>query len=147
VPGNGIKAKVGHPMVAGVKTWAFAHLLANGNLADVLLFGSFLIWAVASFVTSRRRDRVNGTTYPAGTAVRSALTLVIGTVLWAVFMMVLHVRWIGVSPLGMLTAPAVPAAEPPAIVEPAPQSAPKAEGTSSTETSNAADAPKADTAK
>ena len=147
VPGNGIKAKVGHPMVAGVKTWAFAHLLANGNLADVLLFGSFLIWAVASFVTSRRRDRINGTTYPAGTAARSALTLVIGTVLWAVFMMVLHVRWIGVSPLGMVTAPAVPAGEPPAIVEPAPQSAPNAESSATEGASNASDAPKTDAAK
>ena len=67
-------------------------------------------------------------TYPAGTAARSGLTLVVGTVLWAVFMMVLHVRWIGVSPLGMMTAPAVPAAEPPAIVEPAPQSQLKVEG-------------------
>ncbi len=147
VPGNSIKAKVGHPMVAGVKTWAFAHLLANGNLADVLLFGSFLIWAVASFVTSRRRDRVNGTTYAAGTAARTGLTLVIGTVLWAVFVMVLHVRWIGVSPLGMLTAPAVPAAEPPAIVEPAPQTVPKAESPATEGTSNASDAPKTDTAK
>jgi hypothetical protein len=134
-------------MVAGVKTWAFAHLLANGNLADVLLFGSFLIWAVASFVTSRRRDRVNGTTYPAGTAVRSALTLVIGTVVWAVFLMVLHVRWIGVSPLGMVTAPAVPAAEPPAIVEPAPQSAPNAESSATEGASNVTDAPKTDAAK
>jgi len=147
VPGNSIKAKVGHPMVAGVKTWAFAHLLANGNLADVLLFGSFLIWAVASFVTSRRRDRVNGTTYPAGTATRTGLTLVIGTVLWAVFLMVLHVRWIGVSPLGMLSAPAVPAAEPAAIVEPMTQGAPKAEGSSTTEPANTVDAPKADTPK
>ncbi len=150
VPGNGIKAKVGHPMVAGVKTWAFAHLLANGNLADVLLFGSFLIWAVASFVSSRRRDRANGTTYPAGTAARSGLTLVVGTVLWAVFMMVLHVRWIGVSPLGMVTAPAVPAAEPPAIIEPAPQSELKTEGAVTEAASTAPDtsgATKTDTAK
>ncbi len=148
VPGNGIKAKVGHPMVAGVKTWAFAHLLANGNLADVLLFGSFLIWAVASFVTSRRRDRTNGTTYPAGTAARSGLTLVLGIVLWALFMMVLHVRWIGVSPLGMVTAPAVPAAEPPAIIEPAPQSELKVEGAANTsDSSDTSGATKTDTAK
>lgn len=147
VPGNGIKAKVGHPMVAGVKTWSFAHLLANGNLADVLLFGSFLIWAVASFVTSRRRDRVNGTTYPAGAAARSGLTLVVGIVLWAVFMMVLHVRWIGVSPLGMVTAPAVPPAEPPAIVEPAQQSELKAPSEAAEGASNASDAPKPEATK
>jgi uncharacterized membrane protein len=47
VPGNRIKAAVGHPMIAGVKVWAFSHLLANGNLADVVLFGAFLAWAIA----------------------------------------------------------------------------------------------------
>jgi uncharacterized membrane protein len=46
VPRNSIKAKIGHPMIAGVKIWAFAHLIANGTLADVLLFGAFLLWAV-----------------------------------------------------------------------------------------------------
>ena len=57
VPGNGIKARLHHPMVLGVKAWALAHLLANGNLAHVLLFGSFLVWAVLSFSAARRRDR------------------------------------------------------------------------------------------
>jgi hypothetical protein len=46
VRGNRIKAAVGHPMVLGVKTWALAHLLSNGRLADVLLFGGFLVWAI-----------------------------------------------------------------------------------------------------
>ncbi|MEY8877857.1 MAG: NnrU family protein, partial [Leptothrix sp. (in: b-proteobacteria)] len=45
VPGNAIKAKVGHPMILGVKVWALAHLLANHTLADLLLFGGFLLWA------------------------------------------------------------------------------------------------------
>ena len=45
VPGNGIKARLQHPMVLGVKAWAFAHLIANNTLADLLLFGSFLVWA------------------------------------------------------------------------------------------------------
>ena len=147
VPGNAIKAKVGHPMVAGVKTWAFAHLLANGNLADVLLFGSFLIWAVASFVYSRKRDRANGTTYPAGTAARSGLTLAIGTVAWVVFMMVLHVRWIGVSPLGMVMAPSTPAAAPPAVVAPAEQDATKPESPAPDSTTDNSDSSKAPTVK
>jgi len=143
VPGNSIKAKVGHPMVAGVKTWALAHLLANGNLADVLLFGSFLIWAITSFVSSRKRDRANGTTYAAGTAARTGIAIVVGTIVWAVFMMVLHVRWIGVSPLGMMTAPAAPAAEPPAIVPPAVEMEPKAESSATDGTPNNGESPKA----
>ena len=60
LPGSHIKAKIGHPMVAGVKIWALAHLLANGSLADAVLFGAFLVWAVASFTSSRRFDRIAG---------------------------------------------------------------------------------------
>ena len=48
-----IKAKLKHPMVLGVKVWALAHLLANNTLADVLLFGGFLLWAVFSFRAAR----------------------------------------------------------------------------------------------
>ena len=101
VPRNIIKSKIGHPMIAGVKIWALAHLLANGNLADVLLFGSFLLWAVLNFRTSRRRDRLNGTVYPAGAMASSLLTLAVGLGAGLVFMLWLHVRWVGVSPLGM----------------------------------------------
>ena len=57
VPGNAIKARLGHPMVLGVKVWALAHLLANNTLADLLLFGSFLLWAVLDFRAARQRDR------------------------------------------------------------------------------------------
>lgn len=101
VPRNVIKAKIGHPMVAGVKLWAIAHLLANGNLADVLLFGSFLLWAVLDFRVSRRRDRDNDISYPPGTLPGSIITLVVGVVAWFVFVRWLHLQWIGVSPLGM----------------------------------------------
>ena len=52
-PGNMIKAKLHHPMVLGVKVWALSHLLANGMLADLLLFGGFLAWSVASFTAAR----------------------------------------------------------------------------------------------
>jgi uncharacterized membrane protein len=60
VPGNRIKSAIGHPMVAGVKIWAFAHLISNGTVADVVLFGSLMLWAVASFTAARRRDRAAG---------------------------------------------------------------------------------------
>ena len=101
VPRNIIKSKIGHPMIAGVKIWALAHLLANGNLADVLLFGAFLIWAVLDFRVSRRRDRMNATVYPSAAMANSLLTLVVGLGAGVVFMLWLHVRWVGVSPLGM----------------------------------------------
>ena len=100
VPGNAIKRVIGHPMVAGVKLWALAHLLANGTLADVLLFGGFLAWAVLSFTAARRRDRAAGTTYPAGPGSRTAITVVVGLAAWAVFAFALHRPLIGVAPFG-----------------------------------------------
>ena len=54
LPGR-IKTATKHPMLAAVKLWAFAHLLANGNLADVILFGSFLAWAVADRISLKGR--------------------------------------------------------------------------------------------
>jgi uncharacterized membrane protein len=100
VPGNAIKRAIGHPMVAGVKVWALAHLLANGTLADLLLFGTFLAWAVLGFIAARRRDRAAGTTYPAGPGSRTAITVVVGLVAWAVFAFALHRPLIGVAPFG-----------------------------------------------
>jgi uncharacterized membrane protein len=100
VPGNAIKRAVGHPMMAGVKVWALAHLIANGTLADVLLFGTFLAWAVLGFIAARRRDRAAGTTYPAGPASRTAIAFVIGLVAWAAFAFALHRPLIGVAPFG-----------------------------------------------
>ena len=100
VPGNAIKRAVGHPMMAGVKVWALAHLLANGTLADVLLFGTFLAWAVLGFIAARRRDRAAGTSYPAGPASRTAIAVVVGLVAWAVFAFALHRPLIGVAPFG-----------------------------------------------
>lgn len=98
VPGNHLKARIGHPMVAGVKLWALAHLLANGNLADLVLFGSFLAWAVASFAAARRRDRAAGRSYPAQGASRDAAVIAIGGIAWAVFAFWGHAWLIGVAP-------------------------------------------------
>lgn len=100
VPTNGIKAKVHHPMLIGVKIWALAHLLANGNLADVVLFGSFLLWAVIDFKSARQRDRVAGTVYPAGTGKGTAIAVVAGVAVWALFAFWLHGVLIGVRPFG-----------------------------------------------
>lgn len=98
VPGNRLKAAIGHPMLVGTKFWAVAHLLANGNLADMLLFGSFLVWAVLLFNASRRRDRAEGRSYPAGPLARTIITLVVGTLAWGAFAMSLHQMLIGVRP-------------------------------------------------
>lgn len=98
VPRNHLKAKLGHPMLAGVKAWALGHLLATGFLHDVVLFGAFLAWAVADFMVSRRRDRAAGTVYPAGTAMGDVLAVVIGVAAWAIFAFLLHQRLIGVNP-------------------------------------------------
>jgi uncharacterized membrane protein len=100
VPGTRFKAAIGHPMVAGVKVWAFAHLISNGTLADVLLFGSFLGWAVVDYIAARQRDRAAGTVYVAGPLSRDIATVLIGTVLWAVFAFWLHGPLIGVRPMG-----------------------------------------------
>lgn len=99
-PGTRIKKAVGHPMVLGVKIWAFAHLLANGNLADVVLFGAFLAWAVADYVSSRKRDRAAGRVYVTGPVTRDVTAVALGLVLWVIFALWLHAWLIGVRPLG-----------------------------------------------
>lgn len=101
VPGNGIKARLHHPMVLGVKTWALAHLLANGNVAHVLLFGAFLVWAVLSFSAARRRDRAAGTQYAAGRTGATLLTLAVGAGAWVAFALWLHGMLIGVRPFAV----------------------------------------------
>ena len=100
VPGNRIKARLHHPMVLGVKVWALAHLLANGTLAAVVLFGSFLVWAIVLFAVSRRRDQRNQTVYTPGTTGATVITVVAGIVAWAAFAFWLHRALIGVSPFG-----------------------------------------------
>ena len=98
VPGNAIKAKVGHPMAAGVKTWAFAHLLSNGRTGDVVLFGAFMVWAIFDFRASRKRDRATGTVYATLGASRNVITIVAGLAGYAAFVMGLHLWLIGVRP-------------------------------------------------
>lgn len=98
VPRNSIRSRLHHPMVLAVKTWAFAHLLANATLADLILFGAFLAWAVACYAAAKKRDRAAGTQYPAGTAGATAATVVAGAVLWALFAFWLHGLLIGVRP-------------------------------------------------
>lgn len=99
VPANLIKARLHHPMVLAVKTWALAHLLATGSLAHLLLFGAFFAWGVANFVAARRRDRVNQVVYASGTTPATVVAVVVGLLAWALFAFVLHGMWIGIRPL------------------------------------------------
>ena len=117
IPRNHFKMRLGHPMVLSVKVWALSHLLANGNLADLVLFGSFLIWAVLNFRSARARDRalllhLNVTEDAAGEPLAETestnqpklpstiITLVSGIATWALITFVLHAKVVGVSPMG-----------------------------------------------
>ena len=100
VPGNHLKARMRHPMVLSVKVWALAHLLANGNLEDVILFASFLVWAVLCFRAARARDRAANLP-PVVPQMRATWVAVMGgVVLYAVFLFKAHAWLVGVSPLG-----------------------------------------------
>lgn len=100
VAGTHIRATLGHPMLAGTKLWALAHLFANGRLVDLLLFGAFLAWSVVAFVAARRRDRLDGTHYPARDWSRDLLAVGIGLLAWAGFVKFAHLWLIGVAPFG-----------------------------------------------
>lgn len=100
VPRNSIRARLHHPMILGVKLWAFGHLLATAKLADVVLFGAFLLWAILDFRAARGRDRALGTTYAAGSMGGTLVTLVVGVVAWAAFAFWAHAAWIGIAPFG-----------------------------------------------
>jgi uncharacterized membrane protein len=102
LPGR-IKRTLKHPMLAGVKIWALAHLLANGDLGSILLFGSILAWAVLARISvKRRRDEVRDhggpVAEPAGWR-NDILALAIGTILWFAFARWLHPLLIGVPVL------------------------------------------------
>jgi uncharacterized membrane protein len=99
VPGNRIRGIVRHPMLTGVALWGAGHLLANGRLADLLLFGSFLVWAAIDFDSSLRRDRREGLVPSAGTLRADMICVLAGSAIWAIFLLFLH-RWLfQVSPL------------------------------------------------
>ena len=98
LPGR-IRTTLKHPLLAGVKFWALAHLLANGMLADVLLFGSFLAWAVFDRISFKRRPPQVLRTAPERPW-NDAVAVVLGLAVYALFLFGAH-RWLfGVAPLG-----------------------------------------------
>jgi uncharacterized membrane protein len=101
LPGH-IKHRLKHPMLAGVKVWAFAHLLANGDLGSILLFGSILVWAVLARISAKRRDvaaQHGGPAAPPAGFRNDVLAIAIGTVVYLAFVVWLHPLLIGVPVL------------------------------------------------
>lgn len=96
-PGR-IKAKLGHPMLVAVKLWALAHLLANGMLHDLLLFGAFLAWAVADRISLKRRNQRPIATLPAAKA-NDAIAIVGGLAVYVVIVFWAHQWLFGVAPV------------------------------------------------
>jgi len=98
LPGR-IKSAMKHPMLAAVKFWALAHLLSNGLLADVLLFGAFLVWAIGDRISFKRRPPQ---TIPMAAPGRfnDLIAVVAGLVLYVIFILWAHGWLFGISPLG-----------------------------------------------
>lgn len=98
LPGR-ISQALGHPMLVAVKAWALSHLLVNGTLADVLLFGGFLAWAVADRISMKRRPQRDIPRAPK-TAFNDVIAVVGGLAIYLAFVFWLHASWIGVSIVG-----------------------------------------------
>lgn len=97
LPGR-IKNTLKHPMLVAVKLWALSHLLANGMLADVVLFGAFLAWAVVDRISLKRRPSRPTPSAPAG-RFNDVIAIVGGLGLYVIFLLWGHVHLIGVAPM------------------------------------------------
>jgi uncharacterized membrane protein len=99
VPGR-IKERLKHPFLVSIKTWAFAHLIANGDLASIILFGSFLAYAVYDRITLKgRKPTAIVEVAGSGPPRNDVIAVVLGTSLYVVFLVWLHPLLIGTSPL------------------------------------------------
>jgi len=94
-PAGKIKAALKHPMLVGIKLWAFAHLLVNGDMASLVLFGSFLAWSVWNRISVKRRGEPTPEAGPISNDVKAVLG---GTIFFVVFAFFLHGWLIGISP-------------------------------------------------
>ncbi len=102
LPAGRIAVAVKHPQVLSIKIWALAHLLANGETSSVLLFGSFLAWAVILRISLKRRERAGERVLPVfKSSTNDVLAIVIGLVVYVLFVWKLHEWLIGVQPVVM----------------------------------------------
>jgi uncharacterized membrane protein len=99
IPGD-IKRVLKHPMLVGVKTWAFAHLCANGDLGSIILFGSVLAWAVYDRITLKRRKDAGAPPIPVGGTKNDIIAIVVGTIIYLALGFVFHRVVIGVPAFG-----------------------------------------------
>jgi len=99
IPGN-IKRVLKHPMLVGVKTWAIAHLCANGDLGGIILFGAVLAWAVYDRITLKRRGDPGAPPIPAGGWTNDIIAIVVGTIVYLALGFVFHPAVIGVPAFG-----------------------------------------------
>ena len=89
-----------HPMLVGVKTWAVAHLISNGDLGSIVLFGSILAWAVYDRITLKRRSDPGAPPIPAGGRRRDWIAIAVGTVLYLALGLVFHPIVVGIPVFG-----------------------------------------------
>ena len=94
-----IKARLKHPMLASVKTWALAHLLSNGDLGSILLFGGFLAWGVYARIAAKRRGDLGTASAPAGWT-NDIIVVVLAIVIYLALGYVFHPVVIGVPVFG-----------------------------------------------
>jgi uncharacterized membrane protein len=92
--------KLKHPMLVGVKTWAAAHLVSNGDLGGIVLFGSFLAWAVYDRITLKRRADPGAPPIPVGGRRNDIVALVLGTVLYLLLGLLFHPLVVGIPVFG-----------------------------------------------
>jgi len=94
-PGR-IKTALKHPMLVGVKLWAFAHLISNGDLGSIILFGAILGWAVSDRISLKRRTDIGGPPIPVGGIGRDVAAVVIGTLVYLALGFWFHPYVVGV---------------------------------------------------
>ena len=99
-PGR-ISTTTRHPQLIAVKSWALAHLLVNGMLADVLLFGSFLVWGGVLRVAIKRREIPRKPPSAPASRANDAIVVILGLALYALFVLWAHSAWFGVDPVIM----------------------------------------------
>ena len=98
-PGD-IKRTLKHPMLVGVKLWAFAHLLVNGDLGSIILFGSILAWAVYDRISLKHRVDSGAPSIPMGGRKNDVIAIIVGTILYLALGLVFHPLVIGVPAFG-----------------------------------------------